>query len=289
MIQRALLLASLLMAGCLGPGSASDETLVLHTRGRSGTGEAVRVVEEVAHWEPGRTAVVVCDMWDDHWCAGAARRVGELAVPMNAMLEGLRARGVFVVHAPSSVVAFYEGTPQRERARSAPFVQTPVPLSQAERWGTKWCWPDPDEPGMPIDDSDMGCDCDPECELRDPWTRQIETLRIDPADAITDDGQELWNVLEERGIDHVLLCGVHLNMCVLGRPIGIRQLVKVGKDVVLVRDMTDSMYDRDQAPFVDHFSGTDLVVEHVERHWCPSIVSTDLTGQPAFRFAEDDR
>ena len=28
---------------------------------------------------------------------------------------------------------------------------------------------------------------------------------------------------------NVILCGVHLNMCVLGRPFGIRQMVKLGK------------------------------------------------------------
>ena len=279
-----------LMTGCVGPEPGSSSLLTLKTRERIESDGAVQVLEKTVRWDPQRTAIVVCDMWDDHWCAGAARRVAELAEELNMMLEDARARGVFIVHAPSSVVDFYAGTPERARAQDAPFAATPVPLSEAERWGTKWCWPDDErEPGMPIDDSDMGCDCEPECELMEAWTHQIVTLRIDPADAITDDGQETWNLFEERGIDHVVLCGVHLNMCVLGRPFGIRQMVKVGKDVVLLRDMTDSMYDRDQRPFVDHFTGTDLVVEHVERYWCPSIRSTDLTGRPAFRFEEDGR
>ena len=83
--------------------------------------------------------------------------------------------------------------------------------------------------------------------------------------------------------------GVHLNMCVLGRPFGIRQMVDVGKDVVLMRDMTDTMYDHRMAPFVSHFEGTDLVIEHVERYWCPSITSADLVGGTPFRFAADSR
>jgi hypothetical protein len=73
-------------------------------------------------------------------------------------------------------------------------------------------------------------------------------------------------------------------MCVLGRPFGIRQLVTVGKNVVLLRDMTDTMYNPEKRPQVNHFAGTDLVVEHVEKYWCPSILSTDLTGKPPFRF-----
>ena len=36
--------------------------------------------------------------------------------------------------------------------------------------------------------------------------------------------------------------GVHTNMCVLGRPFGLRQMAKNGKNVVLMRDMTDTMY-----------------------------------------------
>ena len=50
------------------------------------------------------------------------------------------------------------------------------------------------------------------------------------------------NLLEQRGIENVILLGVHTNMCVLGRPFGIRQMVYQGKNVVLVRDLTDAMY-----------------------------------------------
>ena len=124
---------------------------------------------------------------------------------------------------------------------------------------------------LPIDDSDMGCDCEVKCEIRAPWTRQIAAIEIADGDAITDDGQETWNLLAERGIDNVILCGVHLNMCVLGRPFAIRQMVDLGKNVALMRDMTDTMYNPEQPPGVSHFDGTDLVVEHVEKYWCPSF------------------
>jgi nicotinamidase-related amidase len=269
---------------------AAPDTLTLHTRRRLETSAGVVAHEEPARWPARRTAIIVVDMWDDHWCAGAARRVAELAGPMDAMLAAARARGVTVVHAPSSVVDFYAGTPEREAARRAPFAASPVPLSTDERWGTTWCWPDPArEPDLPIDDADMGCDCATECALRDAWSRQIATLTIRPGDVVSDDGQEVHNLLAERGIENVILAGVHLNMCVLGRPVGIRQMVRTGKNVLLMRDMTDTMYASDQAPYVDHFTGTDLVVEHVERYWCPSITSADVTGAAPFRFSEDAR
>ena len=105
-------------------------------------------------------------------------------------------------------------------------------LSQATRWGTKWCWPDPRrETELPIDDADMGCDCTPQCEIRGPWMRQVSLIEIAEPDAISDDGQEVYNLLAARGIDNILIAGVHLNMCVLGRSFAIRQMVTLGKNV----------------------------------------------------------
>ena len=110
-------------------------------------------------------------------------------------------------------------------------------------------------------------------------------------DAVSDSGrEEIWNLLEERGIDNVILMGVHANMCVLGRPFGLRQLAKNGKQVVLMRDMTDTMYNPARWPHVGHFRGTDLIVEHVEKYVCPTITSDQIleSGRP-FRFRGDIR
>jgi hypothetical protein len=78
-------------------------------------------------------------------------------------------------------------------------------------------------------------------------------------------------------------------MCVLGRPFGLRNLSKAGKNVVLMRDMTDTMYNSRQPPQVNHFTGTDLIVEHIERYICPTVASAAFTSQPPFRFKEDKR
>jgi nicotinamidase-related amidase len=263
--------------------------LELHTRSRQpgdNAADKVEIVNKTVSWDAHKTALIVVDMWDDHWCKGAAARVVELAGPMNKFIAAARDRGVLIVHCPSTCVDFYKGTPARQRAATSPFAKPPIELASTPRWGTAWNYPDKQrEPELPIDDSDMGCDCDPTCQITEPWKRQIATIEIDhQRDAITDNGQELYNLFAERGIENVMVCGVHLNMCVLGRPFAIRQLVKLGKNVVLVRDMTDTMYNHRMRPFVDHFAGTDLVVEHVEKYWCPSIESTDLVGGEPFRF-----
>jgi type 1 glutamine amidotransferase len=56
-----------------------------------------------------------------------------------------------------------------------------------------------------------------------------------------------------------------------------------------MRDLTDTMYNSRMKPFVSHFTGTDLVVGHIERFVCPTITSTVLTGEPGFVFRNDKR
>ncbi|HLX65278.1 MAG TPA: protein-signal peptide and transmembrane prediction [Planctomycetota bacterium] len=262
------------------------ETLHLNLRARENSADG-KVSEKKADWDATKTALIICDMWDDHWCKGAAQRVAEMAPALNEAVKAARAKGVFIIHAPSSVTAFYKDTPQRKRAQSAPFAKAPVELTQAVRWGTNWFWPDGKrEMPLPIDDSDMGCDCAVKCTIREAWTRQINLIELAPEDALTDNGQETWNLLAERGIENVILCGVHLNMCVLGRPFGIRQMVTLGKNVALMRDMTDTMYNHERPPGVDHFTGTELVIAHVEKYWCPSFTSSDITGRAPFKFKD---
>ncbi|HJN14880.1 MAG TPA: hypothetical protein QGH10_05295 [Armatimonadota bacterium] len=70
--------------------------------------------------------------------------------------------------------------------------------------------------------------------------------------------------------------GVHTNMCVVGRSFGIKQMVRWGIDVALVRDLTDAMYDPRTWPHVTHDEGTQLVIEWIEKYWCPTVLSQDL-------------
>jgi nicotinamidase-related amidase len=109
-----------------------------------------------------------------------------------------------------------------------------------------------------------------------PWTRQMKSIEIRPEDAVSDNGQEILNLLRQRGIKNVFISGVHLNSCVLGRPYGIRQMVMLGMNVVLVRDLTDGLYDPRSHPHVRHEEGVELLVKHVEKYWCPSIKSSEI-------------
>src|SRR5262249_25584316 len=102
----------LLLLHALLPASNEKDHLQLTLRWRvRGNGGQFVLVEKKAEWDPKKTALIVCDMWDDHWCKNAARRVGELAGPLNEALKAARGKGVFVIHSPSTVTAFYKDTP----------------------------------------------------------------------------------------------------------------------------------------------------------------------------------
>ncbi|MBI1387003.1 MAG: protein-signal peptide and transmembrane prediction [bacterium] len=232
-----------------------------------------RSVETKTSWDPAKTCVIICDMWNKHWCDGATERVGEMVPRMNALLNALRRDGVLVIHAPSGTMDYYKQMPQRQRAIDAPYSKPPVEIAG-------WCYLDlNDESALPIDDSDGGCDRDGDNVQYTAWTMEHPGLELAPEDAVSDDGQEIYNLMAQQGIDNVIMMGVHLNMCVLGRPFGIRQLKRLGKNVVLVRDLTDTMYNPKMPPYVDHETGTKLVVMHVEKYWAPSTTSRDLMDE----------
>ncbi len=271
------------------------ENIVLEQRSRNrdqGT-ETFQEIHQTVHWDPRQTGLIICDMWNDHTCKSAAQRVAEMVPTMNRMVSAAREKGVLIIHAPSGTMSFYDETPQRRRAIEAPLTESPVEI--------KWNYWDPEREGEPLPFiRNGGCGCSEPCPgwvANDqgtrqwkggevPWIRQIETIEIASEDVISDDGQEVYNLMQARSIDNVILMGVHTNICVSGRPFGLRQMVYHGKNVVLCRDLTDSIF-QPVSPEFSHFRGTDLIVEHIEKHLCPTITSTGFTQEAAFRFRED--
>ncbi|WP_081444947.1 ThuA domain-containing protein [Blastopirellula marina] len=250
-------------------------------------------------WKPEQTAIIVCDMWDLHTCQNAVLRGQEFAPRLNDLLKQARDQGVTIIHAPSGCMANYAEHPARLRAEQTPKAgDIPADINQ-------WCHQIPaEENGVyPVDQADGGNDDDAQqraawkasltAQKRNParpWIKQTDLLPIDPArDYISDQGDEVWSILAARNIDNVILTGVHTNMCVLGRPFGLRQLAKNGKNVVLMRDLTDTMYNPASWPYVNHFTGTDLIVSHIEKHVCPTVSSNQILGGEEFAFAADTR
>ncbi|MBM3813246.1 MAG: cysteine hydrolase [Acidimicrobiia bacterium] len=246
-------------------------TLSLRARRRSGKN---RVNEQTQRWEVARTAIILCDMWDTHTCGMSAQRVAAMAPRMNQVVSAARSLGVMIIHAPSDTMKFYEGTPFRKRMQAAPKADSATTiLSRCPR-------DEAESRDFPIDDTVSACD-DPVVRKFTgppwPWTRQHPAIDIVGFDGVSESGQEIYNFCKQEGITNIALMGVHTNICILNRGFGIRQMTQLGFQVVLARDLTDAMYDPRQRPYVSHARGTELVVEHIEARWCPSILGEDLT------------
>ena len=100
-------------------------------------------------WSAEKSAVIVCDMWNEHWSRGATERVNLLAPGMNILVRRLRGEGLQVVHSPTHVVGFYEGTPARRRIQEVSLLEPHGPVIDYNF---------PLDPPLPIDDSDGGSD-----------------------------------------------------------------------------------------------------------------------------------
>lgn len=220
------------------------------------------------------TAIIVVDMWDKHWCKGANERIAVFAPKMNKILKIARNRGFMIIFAPSETLKAYEQTPQRQLMKQNLKNHPEIPIaSSLNHWHSaglreKICFP--------IVDRDGGCVDTPRCKTHIAWTRQLDSLEIHPGDGISDSGPEIYCFLKVNRVKNVIFMGVHTNMCVLGRPFGIRSLTTHGFRTFLVRDLTDTMYNPRQKPYVSHDQGTELVVEHIEAWWAPSFLSSDF-------------
>ena len=207
------------------------------------------------------TAILLCDLWEKHWCVAASERVDEMVPRVDSVISAARNLGVQIIHCPSGTVDDYADTVFRRRIQNIPRVEAPDPLPLSA-------------PPLPFSDFDDGCESGE--GSYDPGTRQHPGITIAGNDVISDDGDEIYSFLRRRALRHLIIMGVHTNVCVMNRTFGIKQMTSLGVRCTLVRDLTDAWYNPQNPPYVSNETATDLVVQYIEKYWCPSILSSDL-------------
>src|SRR3954469_5344020 len=102
-LHRVRLRRAVAVACCLGAASAqvilrADEPpaekpvrLVARSRHATSDGAGVQDVTRELAWQPGETAILICDMWDKHWCQSATGRCAKLAGKMAPLIDAARA------------------------------------------------------------------------------------------------------------------------------------------------------------------------------------------------------
>ncbi len=251
----------------------------VHLQTRQTQGAAAIVKTE--RWGPGQTAIIVIDMWDQHWhqCR-IGDRIQELAPAINCFLVAARKKNILVIHAPSDVVWHYESHPARKKVQKIPQAKGSRDFFSKESKGLPI---ESREEGQQIDALVQGCSWG--CVRGQPWTQQNEVIKIKDHDLITAKGGEIWSILEFYGIKNIIVVGVHADGCILSRSFGLHNLVRSGKRVVLCRDLTDVLYD-DQGRIGVHAQALQKALVYIEENICPTMLSSDITYKPSFQFVD---
>jgi nicotinamidase-related amidase len=230
-----------------------------------GTRRWWKTVEKKVTLPASKTALLLCDVWDNHTSRGARERLEAMVPRMNEVVKSCRAKGVRIVHAPSDTIPYYNDHPARKRVLACPRLKLPKDAEHAD-------------PPLPVITEGGASDTVDDWTKADPmpWTREHPGIDLADEDAVSANGREVYSLMKHEGIRHMLIMGVHTNMCILHRTFAIKQMVRWGVDVRLIRDFTDAMYDPAKPPYVSHDEGTQLVIGYIEKFWCPTIESGDL-------------
>lgn len=214
--------------------------------------------------DPSKAGVVVVDMWNWHWCKTSTARVAALVPRMRKALEGAHELGMTVFWCPSDVADNYVGTPQHEAAMNTEPVSMP-PLAELQ------CPPAPDG---------GGCTCGPErCQGNYGWDGMHPDLVMSDGDFMPNDVETLYAICRKRGLTHLIYMGVHTQVCLLGKSIGLRNMTRAGFQCILARDLTDAHGKYDPASGYTPDRMTSDVVAHFEKHLAATINFAEELGR----------
>jgi nicotinamidase-related amidase len=204
-----------------------------------------------------RIGIVVIDMWNFHWCKTTTERAGALVPRMERCLVAARKLGMHVFYCPTDVVEAYVGTSMREKA-----LATKIHLLPKLK---KFILPSP----LPEGD---GCACGPEkCLVNFGWDGMHPGLSIYEGDLMPNSFEVLYSICKEKGIEFLIFMGIATQACLLGRSVGMLNMLSAGFNCILARDLTDALLDYDPILGLMPDDLTAKAVAYFETYLCSSI------------------
>jgi hypothetical protein len=210
-----------------------------------------------------KVAILSIGMWSEHKCQVATEKLDEISKISNEVMKKVRSVGGKVIHGSSTLVSHPEYKSLRSRIENLPNAQLIDHGMIAY-------------PPVPIDDSDGGV-------VTKNSTFKRQNVKMNPHieidfenDVISGHNKEILNYLYHHKIELLLVCGTHTNMCVLDRMYGIKNIVRYGFPVVLIRDGHDSLHNPVMPPFTSREKTNEIMTEWMEEHFCPSVHSEDI-------------
>jgi hypothetical protein len=236
------------------PGGSRPAEIELTFQTRDPASGTIRTTAERV--DPHRVGVIAVDVWNYHWCKTATMRVDAMVPRIDQALNAARELGMTVMLCPSDVVDNYVGTPQREAVFALPRVAVPSLVDVT-------CPPVPDA---------GGCACGKErCAVNYGWDGMHPGLRIGPDDLMPDTQAEVYAICRKYHLTHLIYVGFHTQVCLLGKPMGLKAMKSAGLRCVLARDMTDAHPGYDPARGFTPDLNTEQVTEHFEKYLAPTI------------------
>lgn len=215
-------------------------------------------------------ALIICDVWNTSCFLSARDGVEKRLFKIDQLARYMREKGSIIIHKPT-VHGFYRDSEVLQRTNK---IQRTV---RAKKYVIDSI------PPLPIDDSDNlklvpGLDCSTgETKQSVTFDRQHDKIYIDHSvDFMTNSYDILYSIMEQRKIKYIFILGFHLNKCILFSGISIVQLVRQGVNVRLIRDLTDVAYNPKKPPYVNNETALQLMVEYIEKFWCPTISSKEI-------------
>jgi hypothetical protein len=227
----------------------------------SKTNQAITRIEDV---DASKIGVVIVDPWNYHWCMTATERVSAMVPRWNKALEVARKIGMPVVWCPSDVIGSYSGYPQRERVLGMKLLTV---LKERETPDTKFTAPS----------TSGACMCGPgiSCKGNYGWDGMCPDLFLADNDFIASSTEEVYTLLKDLSITHVIYMGLHTNICLYGKPGALKYMWEAGLNCMLARDINDAQTSYNPAAGYHPDKGTQQTDEDIERAGIPTINVVD--------------
>ena len=203
-----------------------------------------------------KTALLIIDMWDNHWCQQTVEQAKIIAPLFNKTANKYRDRGHMIIHAPSGakMSKYYKSWDQWIKGKPLHKYLNVHPIKTIE---------------LPIYTAKDSC---PDSnKMEQVWTNIHRDIKVHDSDFISNNASSIFTLLEKNKINKVYVCGLNLNMCILKNSYGVINLVKHGFNPIIIGRLTDVMYNPAHSPHVTVRGAKRIVVKYIRKTYCKVI------------------
>ena len=203
-----------------------------------------------------KKALLIIDMWDNHWCQQTVKQAKIIAPLINKTANKYRDKGHIIIHAPSGfkMSKYYKDYDQWIKGRPLHKYLNIQAVKTIK---------------LPIYTSIDSCpDTNKMAQL---WTNIHVDIKIHDTDFISNNAGLIFTLLEKNKVNEVYVCGLNLNMCILKNSYGIINLLKHGFNPVIIGKLTDVMYNPSHWPHVTVRGAKRIVINHIRKTYCKVI------------------